>query len=180
MIKALTLLLAAIATMWGEPCSAQAVLYPTERPAIVFSLNDGQTFSDILAMNRGGASIRIGASISENPQQGYSDSFTFKEPIDVYIGMIGPDQSVRSWQPEGNGFLSRGILMPGILPYAKNFQAPANFSTQALHNEVIWYRFGLEEPAGLYSIFLWIVKAGAPIGDPRRWVGAATYPLFVQ
>lgn len=178
MIKALTLLLAAIATMWGETCSAQAVLYPANRPAIVFSLGDGQTFSDILAMNRG-RNFGIGANVSENPQQGYSDFFTFKEPIDVYIGMIGPDQSVRSWQPEGNGFLSRGILTPGILPYAKNFQAPANFNTQALHSEVIWYRFGLEEPTGLYSIFIWLVKAGAPIGDPRRWVGAATYPLLV-
>ncbi len=184
MIKALALVLAAIVTMWGEPCSAQtvanqpSVLFPTARPGIGISVSDRQNFSDMLTMIRG-KNFAIGTAVYENPRPALTDFYSFKEPIDVYIGLLGPDQSVRTWQPEGKEFLSRGILTPGILPYAKNFQAPANFSVETIFGEPIWYQFGLQEPTCFYSIFIWLVKAGAPIGDPRRWVGAATYPLLV-
>jgi len=96
-------------------------------------------------------------------------------PVDVYFGILIPGGSIASWHPgTGHG----PILQEGFFPAAQSMTA-TEMSGAALLGRNPQYSFSAGHPLGLYSVFFFLVPAGADPRDPSRWYGATMSPLVI-
>lgn len=99
-------------------------------------------------------------------------------PVDVYFGILLPGGRIASWHPgTGHG----PILQEGFWPAARR-TAATEMSGAALLRGNPRHSFSADSayfPLGLYSVFIFLVPAGADPRDPSRWYGATMSPLVI-
>ena len=162
---------------------AAQINYPDLRPVISVAISSDSTASPALNAYAGiRQSYRycLQAQIAESEYlQSLPISMVGKE-VDVYVGIISPSQQVRTWTPVGKPYDPRnGILNNGIVPYAQKYIPTKGFVIFEVKLEGTCYTFNNDDPIGLYSWFVWLVKAGKPLENPQNWIGLATAPFFL-
>ena len=97
-------------------------------------------------------------------------------PVDVYFGIIIPGGRVFSWI---SGTANVPTLREGLLPAAQGITNTAS-SSAGLLGANPQHIFSADYPLGLYSVFFFLVPAGADPGDSRRWIAASMSPLVIS
>jgi len=96
-------------------------------------------------------------------------------PVDVYFGIIVPGGRIFSWSPGTNNVPN---LQEGFVPAAQRTTA-TEMSSGALLGGSPQHSFSANHPLGLYSVFFFLVPAGADPRDLRQWYGATMSPLVI-
>ena len=153
---------------------------PQYRPVISISI-DSNVEGSISALNgRRFERFCFLAEIAETELLQASPLSIVGKEIDVYVGLISPAQRVRTWTPTGKPYDPEGgIINEGILPYAQKYIPRGSFFNFEIKLESICYRFESNDTNGLYSVFVWLVKGGQSLAEPRNWIGTATAPFFL-
>ncbi len=152
---------------------------PTYRPVIGISVTIPGVDLVLSALTmRRDVVFCFNAEIQQTETLTASAASMFGKEIDVYFGILSPYQSIRTWVPTGVQYSTQG-LKDGIRPYVQKYVANKGFFSGELKDETNCHRFTNDDPSGLHSIFVWIVKGGQSIGDPKNWIGAATSPLML-
>ena len=102
------------------------------------------------------------------------------QEIDIYVGVISPNQRARTWTPVGVRYdQSGGILNDAILPYAQKYIPEKGFRFGQITFESTCIVFKEDDPIGHYSWFVWLVKSGKPLNNPQNWIGLGSVPFFL-
>ena len=100
--------------------------------------------------------------------------------IDIYVGIISPNQRVRTWTPVGIPFDNREVVLnDAIVPYVQKYIPQKGFTISEVKLERSCYTFQDDDPIGLYSWFVWLVQAGKPLDNPQNWLNLGTSPFFL-
>gem|GEM_PF-4265622 len=103
-------------------------------------------------------------------------SRTDSSPVDMYFGIISPDGRVFSWN---SGLTSVPIFLEGLSP-AGRLVTDTVISSADLLGKNPQHTFSADHPLGLYSVFFFLVPAGADPGDSRQWIAATISPLVIS
>lgn len=119
--------------------------------------------------------------IEESESLRLSTTSIVGKEIDIYVGILSPNQRVRTWTPAGIPYDQRGgILNDGIFPYAQKYIPQAGFRLSQVKSESTCITFNSDDPIGHYSWFVWAVKSGLPLNNPQNWIGLASVPFFLM
>jgi hypothetical protein len=99
-------------------------------------------------------------------------------PIDVYFGILIPGGRVYTWT---RGISNGPVLREGLSPAVqRTTETQIDSATILGSNPIQGFADDARSPSGLYSIFMFMVPAGAGPGDLRNWTGGASSPLFLS
>ncbi|OYT88809.1 MAG: hypothetical protein CFE43_20545 [Burkholderiales bacterium PBB3] len=122
----------------------------------------------------------IEAQIEESESLQASPTSIVGKEIDIYVGILSPNQRVRTWTPVGMPFDERrGVLNEGIVPYAQKYVPQNGFRLSQVKLESICVIFNSDDPIGHYSWFVWLIQSGKPLNNPQNWIGLASLPFFL-
>lgn len=100
-------------------------------------------------------------------------------PIDVYFGVILPNQSVISWVHDSTPNATVMKMSLGLLPLASNVTVPTTTGSHALAGfQIARHTFTPQDQVGLYVSFCIVVATGKTPYDPRNWLTTGA-TLFV-
>ena len=159
------------------------ITYPQLRPVISIAIDSSSTANPAISSLSGiRRSLRycLEAQIAETESLQVTPLSMVGKEIDIYVGIISPNQRVRTWTPVGIPFDKRdGILNDGIVPYAQKYIPEKGFTISEVKLERSCYTFQDDDPIGLYSWFVWLVQAGKPLENPQNWLNLGTSPFFL-
>ncbi|OYT91680.1 MAG: hypothetical protein CFE43_12095 [Burkholderiales bacterium PBB3] len=119
--------------------------------------------------------------IAESESLQLSTTSMVGQEMDVYVGILSPNQRVRTWTPSGipNG-PNIGILNDAIVPYAQKYIPEKGFRLSQVKRESTCITFSDDDPIGHYSWFVWLIKGGKPLNNPQNWIGLGSIPFFLM
>ena len=152
------------------------------RPVISLAIDNDSTADPAINVFSGSRQWRhcLNAQIEESESLQLSTSTMVGKEMDIYVGILSPNQRVRTWTPVGIPYDGRrGILNEGIVPYAQKYVPQKGFRLGEVKLEGTCITFRDEDPIGHYSWFVWLIKSGQPLNNPQNWIGLASVPFFL-
>ena len=124
--------------------------------------------------------LRVFSSLMSQGSLAFGATLTRYEnsPIDVYFGILSPGGRILTWaRGPTNGPFPRAGLSPAV---QGTTETQINMATLLGGNPVQGFADDARIPSGLYSVFMFIVPAGASPGDLHNWTAGATSPLYLS
>ena len=148
------------------PASAVAVTAapPTIRILVLDATMTGLLSAPVFTWRTNGGALQFEVTASRD----------VSNPVDVYFGVLTPGHRVFSWSPSAGA----PNLQEGLFPVAQGITA-TEISSAGLLGSSPQYTFPAGSPLGIYSVFFFLVAAGADPRDPRNWIAANMSPLVI-
>ena len=177
------LVLGAPLSLLAASGGAQITMAPY-RPVISLAIYNDSTADPAINVFSGPRNSRrhcLEAQIEESESLQASPTTMVGQEMDVYVGILSPNQRVRTWTPSGipDG-PNIGILNDAIVPYAQKYIPEKGFRLSQVKLESICVTFNNDDPIGHYSWFVWLMKSGKPLNNPQNWIGLASVPFFLM
>ena len=152
------------------------------RPVISLVIDNDSTADPAINVFSGARNRRhcLDAQVEESESLQLSTSSMVGKEMDIYVGILSPNQRVRTWTPVGIPYDPRaGILNDAIVSYAQKYIPQKGFNLFRVKLESTCIVFKDDDPIGHYSWFVWLVKGGQPLNNPQNWIGLASVPFFL-
>ena len=175
------LVLGAPLSLLAASDAAQITISPY-RPVISLAIYGSFTGTPDINIFAGSRGMRhcLDVQVEESERLQLSTSTMVGQEMDIYVGVLSPNQRVRTWTPVGIPYDPRmGVLNDGIFPYAQKYIPEKGFRLFGVKLESICIAFSNDDPIGHYSWFVWLIKGGKPLNNPQNWIGLGSIPFFL-
>ncbi len=107
-------------------------------------------------------------------------AYLFGKAVDVYFGILTPDQQAFSWILNPNTSSRNAIGVIGFRPILTNYIASGAYSMEQIAvSQKFAYPFTSSDKLGLYTVFCILVYAGKDPSKPENWSSVGMSPFLL-